>query len=421
MNATKATTKKATTAKKPVVKPTAKKESANAMNKPKENPFLNKGGGDDALFAGGDNPNEFECMANLDDIEIRVQVREEFEDEENSLADLGRSLRKHQIQSLLLALNPPGSDKPYLLVAGERRVRGARIEGLTALRARVKEMSDAEIEDAQFAENIHRKNLSQIEEAKKIQRDLDQLGSVEAVLAKHQKSHAWLSKILALLHLPEQAKRLVTENVSADVEVINTVKTIEKTDPVKAKALVDDLKKTRGKENARDKAAAVKNEVKPSKKAPKAAKSDGGTVATPKDRSQEEPGQASIFSGAKTDAVSTGADPFGSDEGNGESGILTVEHVLNTAFTNILEHGSNPKTVLDVLSVDDKEKVDNFLHDIYNTGAQVENVGRAVLLGFRNGQFATNGTGAFSLVAFLQGVDSEAKYNLLDVLGSVKA
>ena len=126
MNATKATTKKATTAKKPVVKPTAKKESANAMNKPKENAFLNMGGGVDALFAGGDNPNEFECMANLDDIEIRVQVREEFEDEENSLADLGRSLRKHQIQSLLLALNPPGSDKPYLLVAGERRVRGAR-------------------------------------------------------------------------------------------------------------------------------------------------------------------------------------------------------------------------------------------------------------------------------------------------------
>ena len=94
---------------------------------------------------------------------------------------------------------------------------------------------------------------------------------------------------------------------------------------------------------------------------------------------------------------------------------------MNTAFTNILEHGSNPKTVLDVLSVDDKEKVDNFLHDIYDAGAQVENVGRAVLQGFRNGQFATNGTGAFSLVAFLQGVDSEAKYNLLDVLGSVKA
>ncbi|WP_278279162.1 hypothetical protein [Xylella fastidiosa] len=39
-----------------------------------------------------------------------------------------------------------------------------------------------------MAENIHRKNLTQIEEAKKIQRDLDKLGSVDAVLEKHQKA-----------------------------------------------------------------------------------------------------------------------------------------------------------------------------------------------------------------------------------------
>ena len=127
-------------------------------------------------------------------------------------------------------------------------------------------MTDEEAEDAQLAENIHRKNLTQIEEAMKIQRDLDRLGSVEAVLEKHHKSRPWLSKMLSLLNLPEQAKRLVIENVSADIEVINTVKTIEKLDPVKAKALVDDLKMTRGKENARDKVAAVKEEVKPSKK-----------------------------------------------------------------------------------------------------------------------------------------------------------
>ncbi|MDG5824448.1 hypothetical protein MRX58_13160 (plasmid) [Xylella fastidiosa subsp. pauca] len=105
--------------------------------------------------------------------------------------------------------------------------------------------------------------------------------------------------MLALLNLPEQAKRLVIENVSADVEVINTVKMVEKINPVKAKELVDDLKKTRGKENARDKAAAVKEEVKPSKK-PKA---DNGEK-TPKGRSHEELGQLDVFAGAKFDPFS---------------------------------------------------------------------------------------------------------------------
>jgi ParB family chromosome partitioning protein len=230
----------------------------------KSNAFLDAG--IDSLFGDTGNPNEYEILVNIYDIEVGVQVREEFEDDENGLAELGRSLRKRQLQAIVVRPNRDGREKPYLLVAGERRHRAAILEGLPQLRARVMEMDDEEAEDMQLAENIHRKNLTQIEEAKKIQRDLDSLGNVEAVLEKHHKSRAWLSKTLSLLNLPEQAKRLVIENVSADLEVINTVKTIEKIDPVKAKELVNYLKDTRGKSNARDKAAAVKDEVKPSKK-----------------------------------------------------------------------------------------------------------------------------------------------------------
>ena len=111
-----------------------------------------------------------------------------------------------------------------------------------------------------------------------------------------------------------------TENVSADIEVINTVKTIENHSPEKAKALVDDLKKTRGKENAREKVAAVKEEVKPSKK-PKAPKADkenkagSGQVATEKDRTAEEPGPVSVFAGEKIETVTEGKDPFADDQG----------------------------------------------------------------------------------------------------------
>src|SRR5688572_18829892 len=64
----------------------------------------------------------------LDDIEVVAQVRETFEDpdDENSLANLGKSLRKRQAQAIVLRPNPRGT-KPYELVIGGRRVRGARL------------------------------------------------------------------------------------------------------------------------------------------------------------------------------------------------------------------------------------------------------------------------------------------------------
>lgn len=394
------------------------------------------GAGIDALFA--DTGAQYSLIP-LDMIEVKAQIRETFEDEENTLDDLAASIKARGVlQPILLRPNSHG----YELIAGERRYRASKLAGLEQIPAYIRDMSDEEAEDAQMAENIHRKNLTQIEEAKKIQRDLDRLGSIEAVLEKHQKSRPWLSKMLSLLHLPEQAKRLVAENVSADVEVINTVKTIEKADPEAAKELVDDLKATRGKANAREKANTVKDKVKPSKKAKAAKKAEGGDVATPKDRSHEEPGPVSVFADAKTtgddipdDFMSEadrnqgehGPDPFAdepADDGQAEERrpvAFSPAQVLNQAYTNIFEFDSSPKTVLDVMSAEDKEAVDAWLHSFYDAGVKAKDVGRAVIQGFRNGQFSSDGEGAFALVAFLQGADSEAKFSLLNVFGSVKA
>ena len=410
MNAKAAALKQAKT----TIKPRKEAETVTTAAATKNNAFAGAAdalAGIDALFA---NTGAQYSVIPLDMIEVKAQIREDFEDEENTLEDLAASIKARGVlQPILLRPNSNG----YELIAGERRYRASKLAGLADIPAYIREMNDEEADDAQLAENIHRKNLTQIEEAKKIQRDLDKLGSVEAVLEKHQKSRPWLSKMLALLSLPEQAKRLVTENVSADVEVINTVKTVEKADPVKAKALVDELKKTRGKENARDKAAAVKEEVKPSKKQKEAKvektpkwlaeqrKRDaeqGGTAATPKDRSQEEPGAVDVFAGAKSDSSSAPA------------------QVLNTAYTNIFEFGSSPKSILDVMQSDDKETVEALLQSFYDAGKQAKDAGRTVIQGFRNGQFSSAGGGAFALVAFLHGADSEAKFSLLNIFGSVK-
>ncbi|MGY4831851.1 ParB/RepB/Spo0J family partition protein (plasmid) [Sphaerotilaceae bacterium SBD11-9] len=335
----------------------------------------------------------------LDDIEIREQVRgqDTMEDDENSLDELGDALAKRQAQNIVVRPNPAwvegGTAKRYILVAGERRVRAARRKGITHLWALVAELTDEEAEELQFAENVQRKNLTQYEEAKRIQRDLDQLGSVDAVLAKHNKSRGWLSKILSLLNLPEQTRRLVKENISADLEIINAVKIIEKADPQQAAALVNDLGKTRGKANAREKVAAVKETVKPKKKPAT------GSVATPPDKSHEAP---SVGSTRKP----------GKDMGPSE--------LLAKAYMDVYEFKTPPRTLLDVMTKEQVQVMDDWLRSFYDGGTKAKNVGADVMRGFREGHFATDADGALQLVAFLQGADSEAKFSLLNILGAVK-
>jgi ParB family chromosome partitioning protein len=354
-----------------------------------QNAFLSDG--IDSLFGDTGNPNEYEIMVNVDDIDVEIQIRDEFEDDENRLTELGHSLRKRQLHAIVIRPNRDGRKKPYLLVAGERRHRAAILEGLPQLRARVMDMDDEEAEDMQHAENIHRKNLTQIEEAKKIQRDLDRLGDVQTVLEKYHKSHAWLSKTLSLLNLPEQAKRLVIENVSADIEIINAVKTIEKLDPVKAKELVDDLKVTRGKSNARAKVAKIKEEVKPSKKTNESSKQNT--------ENEEQGSNVIIFSDAKT--------------------ITSLEEVLSKVYMEIYNLGLNPKTVLKTMNNADKESIEIWLRSFYDLGKQDANTTRGVVHGFRSHRFSGSGMGALALVAYLHGADNGDKFSVLNILSDV--
>lgn len=373
-----------------------------------------QGIGIDALFA--EPENQFSLIY-LDQIEVKAQLRESFEDDENTLADLAESIKVRGLLQPIL-LRPKGSS--YELVAGERRFRACQLAKLEQVPAYIREMTDEEAEDAQLAENIHRKNLTQIEEAKKIQRDLDRLGNIEAVLEKHQKSRSWLSKILSLLSLPEQAKRLVTENVSADLEVINTVKSIEKVDPSAAKDLVDELKETRGKVNARDKVSAVKEQVKPSKKQDK-----------PKGKPTDQPDtdETPIFAPAKKEEedpssvvgqTDDNTQPIGDQGAENAKDELTPTESLRKAYANIYEMGMAPQEIELAMSAEERRSTEAWLNSFYEIGLQAKDVGRGVIQGFRNGQFSSEGEGAFALLAFLNGTDSGAKFNFRDILGGVK-
>jgi ParB family chromosome partitioning protein len=345
------------------------------------------GAGVDSLF--NDNGVQYSLVP-LDMIEISVQIREVFEDEENTLQELAESIKvRGLLQPILLRPSATG----YLLIAGERRYRATRLAGLEEIPAYIRDMTDEEADDAQLAENIHRKNLTQIEEAKKIQRDLDRLGSIDEVLVKHQKSRAWLSKMLSLLTLPEQAKRLVTENVSADLEIINTVKTIEKINPAKAKELVDNLRNSRGKVNARDLAGSIKEQVKPSRKRQE-----------PKTREQENSGPPRSEDNATLNV--------------GKSAPNTVAQALSDAYVSIFERGYSPQMALFDMGTVAAGNVGTWLNRFYRDGKKNDELSRTVIQGLRNGRFCSDGDSAFALIAFLKGAAGD-KFDVLDILSAV--
>lgn len=383
----------------------------------------------------------------LDDIAIVEQVRpeDEFEDSEQSLADLGKSLRKDQIQNIIvrpnpaLKLNPLANLPPYELVVGGRRVRGGKIEGLETLRGEIRDLTDEEVEAIQFAENIHRLNLSAQSEAKRVQASVDAIG-VEATLEKYNKSKSWLSKLLSMLTLPEQTKRLVDENVSADAEVINAVKQIEKVDPAAAKAVVEKLKDGKGKVNQRETVKAEKDKVKPPKAkppttAPKSANPEN--VATPPDLTHQAHGpvsdvppatladdpalkalQSEFAAGAK-EHEEEDADPIEPLD-TGKVPALPPVEALDQAFVNIFEFGSDPKMLLSLMAEEERDNVENWLHSFYDAGVDAVNLASAVLQGLRTRQFSEEGHGAFALVAFLSGGEEGKTFNLLDILGCIK-
>lgn len=353
------------------------------------NPDLAK----DAEFIDLD-PNEVEI------IEILTQEREEFEDEDNTLLDLGKSLKKRQLQPIVVR---QGKGRPYELVAGERRVRAARLVALTKLKAWYVQMTDEEAADARLAENIQRKNLTQLEEARRLKRDVDDLG-MKAAMEKHHKSQAWFSKRLALLTLPPQASRLVTEKISADAEVINQVATIEKRDPAAAAAIVTDLKATRGKENAREKVAAVKAQVKPTPK--NNAKAKQLAKPTAKAPAGWKPEQ---IAGKKAPPQSTAP------------AIFPPSVVLTRAYVSIFERGMTPKKAIASLSDTERQDVIGWLEPFFLAGADASDTAATVAKNLRTGIFATDNEGWFAFAAFLEGAAGEPAFDLETIFGSAKA
>lgn len=164
----------------------------------------------------------------------RFQPRLAFDDA--SLQDLAASIKQHGIiQPLILRRK---NDK-YEIIAGERRYKAARMAGLVSVPAIISNLSDAASAEVAIVENVQRKDLSAIEEAKSYQSILDKGYMTQEELAKKMGlSQSAISNKLRLLTLDEAVQKAVINNQISERHARSLLKV---KDPNMQKRLLDKI------------------------------------------------------------------------------------------------------------------------------------------------------------------------------------
>ncbi len=148
----------------------------------------------------------------LDDIiPNRFQPREIFD--ERALKELAVSIKEHGVIQPIIVRRVNGK---YEIIAGERRYKASALAGLTKIPAIIRDLDDKESSKVALLENLQRRNLNVIEEARTCQKilELDQLTQEE--LAKTLgKSQSAIANKLRLLSLPDDIQdALLKEQIS---------------------------------------------------------------------------------------------------------------------------------------------------------------------------------------------------------------
>jgi len=129
--------------------------------------------------------------------------RQHFNEED--LKELAETIRKSGVYQAILA-RP--REQGLEIVFGERRYRASLLAGKETIPALVREMSDAEVLEAQLVENLQRRDVHPMEEAEGYRRLLslaEPTYTVEQIAAKVGKTPAYITTRLKLTDLCDEA------------------------------------------------------------------------------------------------------------------------------------------------------------------------------------------------------------------------
>ena len=149
----------------------------------------------------------------LDDIiPNRFQPREVFD--EQALKELAVSIKEHGVIQPIIVRKV---DNKYEIIAGERRYKASTMAGLNKIPAIIKNLDDKESSKVALIENLQRRDLTPIEEARTYQKilELEDEMTQEELAATMGKTQSSVSNKLRLLALPDEIQdALLNEKIS---------------------------------------------------------------------------------------------------------------------------------------------------------------------------------------------------------------
>ena len=138
------------------------------------------------------------------------QPRKTFDGDK--IAELTESIRAHGIiQPLILRKSDDGF---YIIVAGERRWRAAKMAGLKDVPAIVMELSEKSVLEISLIENIQRQDLNPIEEASAYKKLLSEFSLTQDDLSKRiGKSRTAITNTIRLMNLDARVQQYIIEGI----------------------------------------------------------------------------------------------------------------------------------------------------------------------------------------------------------------
>lgn len=145
----------------------------------------------------------------LDDIiPNRFQPREVFN--EQALKELSDSIKAHGVIQPIIVRKI--GDK-YEIIAGERRYKASAMAGLTKIPAIIRNLDDKETSKVALLENLQRKDLTPIEEARTYQKILELDSMTQEELGRTMgKSQAAIANKMRLLSLPDEVQEALLKD-----------------------------------------------------------------------------------------------------------------------------------------------------------------------------------------------------------------
>lgn len=137
------------------------------------------------------------------------QPRHYINDEK--LEELSESIREHGVIQPLIVTHEEQTNQ-YILIAGERRLRAARLAELETVPVIIREASPQESLEIALIENVQRADLTPLETAEAYHQLTEEFGlSHEDVAKRVGKSRVAITNTLRLLRLPETVRQALAE------------------------------------------------------------------------------------------------------------------------------------------------------------------------------------------------------------------